>query len=880
MARLLRKPSILGADEGEHNALAFGGCHCAGCAAIDSGGPEFAILPTSGVAGNGKPIKDWDGAALQLTRGGWTWSSTLGGPVTITYAFRSTQPGAFPDGVTNFFRFDSNQIAAAEAALQAWAGVSNITFVRVGTGDTGEAAYSNIATILFSNYSNSGDGAAAFAFLPSPGATASGNTAGDIWVNLNATENLNLTIGEYGRHVLAHEIGHAIGLRHPSDYNGGSPTYGVDAIYWQDARMFTIMSYFGSSNTGGALPAFAAGPQLHDIAAAQRLYGPNMSSRTGDTVYGFNATASAFYLATSGATGVVFAIWDAGGTDTLDFSGYSQNADIDLRQEAFSSAGPDSSGGAALYNVAIARGAIIENAIGGSGADTLTGNTANNTLVGNAGNDSLIGGRGNDVFNGGADIDDANADYSDRSGDVVFVMGALASVSNITVNGAFAGSMTGIERITFATGSGVDLIIAGGGDDVITLGAGNDRANGGFGQDTISGGLGVDVLQGQGDNDTLLGEDNADYLYGGDGLDTLTGGLGNDNLFGDAGNDNLSGGDGSDQLLGDAGVDTLSGDEGDDYLYGEGDNDALTGGLGNDRIYGGLGADIGDGGDGVDVVVGQDDGDTLNGDGGNDYLYGGPGGDALNGGDGEDVVLGEAGDDTLHGGELDDAIYGDTGADMIFGDAGNDYVFGGADGDTLDGGVGNDVLIGEGGIDTVNGGDGADYLFGGDLNDVLNGGVGADRLFGDDGDDTLDGGDDGDQLLGDAGADTLNGGAGADYLYGEGDADTLNGDADADAIYGGDGDDVIHGGFGNDLVRGQGGADTFVMQPGGGDDVIVDFQDGFDLMDLRGLAGASFANTTITAFGGDTLIVFADGSNFYLIGVASSSISGADFLFA
>ena len=43
----------------------------------------------------------------------------------------------------------------------------------------------------------------------------------------------------------------------------------------------------------------------------------------------------------------------------------------------------------------------FENAIGGAGADSLTGNTAANHLVGGAGNDALDGGDGNDLLNGG-----------------------------------------------------------------------------------------------------------------------------------------------------------------------------------------------------------------------------------------------------------------------------------------------------------------------------------------------------------------------------------------------------------------------------------------------------------------------------------------------
>ena len=146
------------------------------------------------------------------------------------------------------------------------------------------------------------------------------------------------------------------------------------AEYYQDSYEYTIMSYFGSSNTGAVRTGFAQTPLAHDIAAIQSLYGVNLETRTGDTVYGFNSTADrpAFNF-TLNANPVV-AIWDAGGIDMLDFSGWSSNARIDLAAGAFSD------GGGQTSNVQIAFGTTIENAIGGAGNDSLTGNAVGNRL--------------------------------------------------------------------------------------------------------------------------------------------------------------------------------------------------------------------------------------------------------------------------------------------------------------------------------------------------------------------------------------------------------------------------------------------------------------------------------------------------------------------
>ena len=326
----------------------------------------------------------------------------LGSPTTVTYAFRSTEP-AMGDA---FSRFNANQIAAANLALQSWSDVANITFTRV-TGEGPGGAYSNNASILFSNQ-DAEPGAAwgAYAQPPYTANRSAGSNQGDVHVNSDIAANLNPQLFEYGLGTLTHELGHAIGFHHPGDYDAGQGpiSYNNSAEFIEDTKQYTIMSYWSETNTGADFnDADPSAPQIIDIAAAQRLYGANLSFNTGDTTYGFNANAGRpWYVATADQT-PIFSAWDAGGEDTFDFSGYAVKQTIDLRNGFFSSVG------GYKFNVSVS-GAVkvdgetvntIENAVGGSAVDTIIGNKADNALDGRNGNDTLQAGKGDDLLLGG-----------------------------------------------------------------------------------------------------------------------------------------------------------------------------------------------------------------------------------------------------------------------------------------------------------------------------------------------------------------------------------------------------------------------------------------------------------------------------------------------
>ncbi len=285
----------------------------------------------------------------------------------------------------NVTQLTSEGQVLARAAFEAWANVTNLLFQEVTSG--GDIPFDDNVSGAFAGGSWQ-DG-----FITSMGVNIS--TA---WLASYGT-----TIDSYSFQTYVHEIGHALGLGHAGPYNQ-TATYGLDNMYQNDVWSYTIMSYFNQTRASFGSYRVVMGPSLADIVAAHNFYGANTTFNSNDNVYGRNGTAGSLFDFANYATVPAFTVYDTGGADTLDASGYSANQTINLNAEAFSSIG------SLTNNITIARGVVIEAAIGGDGADSIIGNASNNILMGNAGADTLIGGTGSDSLDGGAGNDLLMAD--------------------------------------------------------------------------------------------------------------------------------------------------------------------------------------------------------------------------------------------------------------------------------------------------------------------------------------------------------------------------------------------------------------------------------------------------------------------------------------
>jgi len=415
------------------------------------------------------------------------WNTeTADGTTTVTYAFMTSSSTALADGEVGFRAMTDSQKQAVRDVLAMYSAFAEIDFTEVANTSSAQITFGTSdqqgvsSGVCYSDWDGAGGLLTANVYISN---TASGG---------GTPSSESLYKGGSGYETLIHEIGHALGLKHPGNYNAGTgsgtPPY-ISAVW--DNTAYSLMSYVEDPEAQVGMQT----PALLDIVATQYLYGTRNTS-SGQT------------LSFSNTSEFQQSILAGSGGDTIDLGNQTGASLISLTPGTFSSIGLKSDGTAAHDNLTLAFSATINKAIGGAGNDFIIGNANNDTLSGGAGNDTIVVGGSSATLDGGAGSDTAVLWSSRGNFTLARTATGYAAIDHRASGGTV--DLTAVESLRFsdqsltlasdssigssyAGGAADDVLEGGAGDDILSAGGGNDSLKPGAGNNFLDGGAGTDT---------------------------------------------------------------------------------------------------------------------------------------------------------------------------------------------------------------------------------------------------------------------------------------------------------------------------------------------------------------------------------------------------
>lgn len=243
--------------------------------------------------------------ALLSDSPGWNWLLPTRNVINFSFSVTQGNESGNPSISGGVTAFNAAQQAACLSQLSYITKLTGIVFNAVTDGSTADLHFAN--TNIITSESTSGLCSLSFGYSFNSNDVVTSYSA-DAYVYLDnvewGTQNANPTVNSSGFETLLHELGHAMGLKHPFE---GSPTLPAAL----DNTANTVMSY---TNSGGPYASF----NPYDIAALMWLYGGDgLGGALGSSSAGVYLVGSATANAISG-TGGNDKLEGLAGNDTLD----------------------------------------------------------------------------------------------------------------------------------------------------------------------------------------------------------------------------------------------------------------------------------------------------------------------------------------------------------------------------------------------------------------------------------------------------------------------------------------------------------------------------------------------------------------------------------